>query len=588
MKLLFWQLVIIFVMSMSFVACDEDNDSPDMPEDPNGGISDTVESHGGILDSVAFDEMIFVEGGTFLMGAQSSNVSMVNNDPNAKQNESPIHQVTLGDYYICKYEVTQEFWEYVMSYNGTTANGETLNPVSDVWFGKTPNGSKGKYYPAYNVSWNEVVNVFIERLNAITGKEYRLPTEAEWEYAARGGQKNLYTKTYTTLNQNKPITKTYMLFSGSRDADVVAWHSANSSMMVQKVGKKLSNELGLYDMSGNISEWCADWYGEYSSESQLNPGGLELGDERVCRGGSWNDIAVSCRVSHRDSAIPEEKSDYIGFRLVYKEKEIDINPETPILPGDNGDVFKGMEKDEMVFVEGGTFLMGVQSSDPNAPNYSTDSNANEYIPMHEETVGDFYIGKYEVTQQLWEYVMNYSGFAADGSEMSAHENGAWGEPIAENGLGDYYPMYNVGYPDINNYFISRLNQITGGKYRLPTGAEWEYAARGGNRSKGYKYSGSNNVGDVAWYGENSKQITHVVGTRVCNELGIYDMSGNVYEYTTDWLGKYNGQDYQYGRCCIKGGAYNSEMQQCLILHYGFVDPYSRLSIIGFRLALSAD
>ena len=138
-----------------------------------------------------------------------------------------------------------------------------------------------------------------KKLNAITGKTFRLPTEAEWEYAARGGSKS----------------KDYK-YSGSNNIDDVAWYDGNSSYKTHEVGTKAPNELGLYDMSGNVWEWCSDWYGEYSSSTQTNPTGPTSGSYRVLRGGSWDSYAEFCRVSYRSSYTPADRYSYNGLRLV--------------------------------------------------------------------------------------------------------------------------------------------------------------------------------------------------------------------------------------------------------------------------------
>ncbi len=242
------------------------------------------------------DEMVLVKGGTFTMGATSEQGT---SDPDA--DEYPTHQVTLSDYYIGKYEVTQQLWEYVMKYSGTCADGSTMSAyASDVWLGTNPSSSYGvgNYYPAYYVSWEDIVNIFIPRLNKITGKTFRLPTEAEWEYAARGGNKSKGYK-----------------YSGSNIIGDVAWYYSNS-LKTQQVGIKAPNELGIYDMSGNVREWCSDWFGSYSSSAQTNPTGPTSGSYRVNRGGSWSYNANGCRVSHRDNNYPGLRHSGLGFRLV--------------------------------------------------------------------------------------------------------------------------------------------------------------------------------------------------------------------------------------------------------------------------------
>jgi formylglycine-generating enzyme required for sulfatase activity len=211
-------------------------------------------------------ELVFVEGGTFQMGSSSG-----------ESDEQPVHSVTLSSFNIGKYEVTQAQWIAVMGSNPSSFSGCDNCPVEEV-------------------SWNEVQE-FIRKLNAQTGKNYRLPTEAEWEYAARGGKQS---RGYT--------------YSGSNDLGSVA--SNNSGSKKHAVGGKQANELGIYDMSGNVSEWCSDWYGNYSSYNETNPTGASSGQFRVLRGGSWADFASFCRSAFRSSDNPVSRRSYYGFRLV--------------------------------------------------------------------------------------------------------------------------------------------------------------------------------------------------------------------------------------------------------------------------------
>ena len=227
-----------------------------------------------VKDGISID-MIRVEAGTFTMGATTEM-----KDP--WDDEKPTHQVTLtNDYYIGKYEVTQALWKAVM--------------------GKNPSNFKGDNLPVEEVSWNDCQK-FISKLNSITGKTFRLPTEAEWEYAARGGKKS----------------RGYQ-YSGSNNLSDVAWYTDNSGSKTHTVGSKQANELGIYDMSGNVYEWCQDWKGSYSSSSQVNPTGDNSGSDRVYRGGSWFDTARRCRSSYRDISAPVYRGSYLGLRLVLSE-----------------------------------------------------------------------------------------------------------------------------------------------------------------------------------------------------------------------------------------------------------------------------
>ena len=197
--------------------------------------------------------------------------------------EKPVHDVTVSDYYIGETEVTQALWEAVM--------------------GSNPSYFKGKDNPVESVSYNDCVD-FIKELNIMLqdelpqGRKFRLPTEAEWEYAARGGNKTQECK-----------------FSGSNSISKIAWYDGNSNNRTHPVKEKQANELGLYDMSGNVWEWCYDWYGDYSPSSQTNPKGPSTGSFRVLRGGSWLNYAQRCRVADRDYNSPGNRGGNGGLRL---------------------------------------------------------------------------------------------------------------------------------------------------------------------------------------------------------------------------------------------------------------------------------
>lgn len=272
-------------------------------------------------------KMVRVDGGTFTMGATSEQGS------DAYDNEKPTHKVTLSSYYIGETEVTQQLWKAVMgsnpsyfapketnaascSYDSFVADAKRLNakkpgtvriPTRQEWDAVmvTTNGSLKR--PVEQVSWEDCQE-FIRRLNRLTGRNFRLPTEAEWEFAARGGTKSRGYK-----------------YSGGNSIGAVAWYEVNADDVgkssldygIHPVKTKQPNELGLYDMSGNVWEWCQDWYGDYSSSSQTNPTGPSSGSCRVGRGGSWGYDAWCCRVAARGSSAPSGRSNGLGLRLAF-------------------------------------------------------------------------------------------------------------------------------------------------------------------------------------------------------------------------------------------------------------------------------
>ncbi len=198
-------------------------------------------------------------------------------DEKDRRNDEMQHKVKVDGFYIGKYEVTQKQWESVM--------------------GNNPSNFKGDNLPVEKVSWDDCQE-FIRKINSASGKKFRLPTEAEWEYAARGGQNYVY--------------------SGSNNLDNVAWYSDNSGSKTHPVGQKSANGFGIYDMSGNVWELCQDWYDEkyYKSSPENNPRGPESSASRISRGGSWIINGWRCRSANRDSDGPSDRYNFLGFRLV--------------------------------------------------------------------------------------------------------------------------------------------------------------------------------------------------------------------------------------------------------------------------------
>jgi formylglycine-generating enzyme required for sulfatase activity len=221
-----------------------------------------------ITDPTTGMVLVKVAGGTYTMGDTFGD---------GDGNERPTHEVTLDDFYIGRYEVTQAQWEAVMGSNPSYFT------------------SCGANCPVEEVSWNDV-QTFITNLNQMRGTQYRLPTEAEWEYAARSGGRS-------------------ERYSGGADVNAVAWYWENSGSTTHPVGGKQANGLGLYDMSGNVWEWVNDWYGSYNGALQTNPTGPSTGSNRVLRGGSWSYDAIYVRASSRDYDYPDSRDYVLGFRL---------------------------------------------------------------------------------------------------------------------------------------------------------------------------------------------------------------------------------------------------------------------------------
>ena len=218
--------------------------------------------------------MIPVEGGTFTMGATSEMTEPFDD-------EKPTHQVTLSSYYIGETEVTQALWKAVM--------------------GSNPSHFKGDNLPVEKVSWNEC-QPFGSASSGDRGKRSRVPAAAKREFAARGGNQSRHTQ-----------------YSGCSRIDDVAWYDGNSGSKTHPVKTKQPNELGIYDMTGNVYEWCQDWKGSYSSNAQTNPTGASSGSDRVLRGGGWGRSPRGCRSSNRSSETPEFSNDNLGLRLVLSQ-----------------------------------------------------------------------------------------------------------------------------------------------------------------------------------------------------------------------------------------------------------------------------
>ena len=503
-------------------------------------------------------EMVPVQGGSFMMGSNSG-----------RSDQKPVHQVTLSSFMIGKYEITGEQYQKVI--------------------GNNPSSLEVSNWPVDGVSWYDAV-AFCNKLSDMEDLQrvykvsdstvqadfsmsgYRLPTEAEWEYASRGGA---LSKSYT--------------YSGSDNPNEVGWWGDDGGQL-HTVGTLAPNELGLYDMSGNVWEWCWDWYKtRYNLGPETDPMGASSGDSRVIRGGSSESPADELRSTIRSKLRPDYSSySDLGFRVVRRidtknsvaSQSVEGNTPKETMQSSNASIETLIP---MVSVQGGTFMMGSATGD------------SDQKPVHQVLLTSFIIGQYEVTQEQYQKVIGINpSYFKNGSEAPKRpvEQVSWYDAVAFcNKLSEMdglQKVYTISGTDVQADF-SRNG------YRLPTEAEWEYAARGGSQPLGYAYSGSNDAGSIAWYDGNSSNMTHKVGTKAPNELGLFDMSGNVLEWCYDWYESYSSDTQKdpvsaslYGAPVFRGGCWASGF---ISLHSTWRNGDKRSSkenTLGFRIARRID
>lgn len=491
-----------------------------------------------ILDSPEQGKSFLVQSGMKMVWIPPGSFQMGDSSGKGSPDEKPLHEVQLvGGYWLGESIVTQAQWEAVM--------------------GSNPSHFKGENLPVETVNWNEAM----EYCRKLTEKaraadrlpmdlEYRLPTEAQWEYACRGGSKGDY----------------------SGDLNAVAWYDSNSGNRTHEVKSKPPNMWGLYDMHGNVWEWCSDWNGSYLAGAQANPTGPDNGTYRVLRGGSWNSAGWQCRSSYRGRFEPGLRYDTLGFRVAVVPTQVAKNTQsasallelnfsdTPT-PGKNYRVQPGIT---MVWIAPGSFQMG------NATNGGSDPDEK---PVHEVRVSKgYWLGESKVTQALWRAVMGNS---------PSHFNGG------------NLPVESVNWNDAME-FCQKLTQkarAAGGlpagmEYLLPTEAQWEYACRAGTTGD---YAGD--LDAMAWYASNSQNETHEVKLKRPNAWGLYDMHGNVREWCADWYGNYPaGMQTDPGGAgngtyrVLRGGAWNSSGARCRSSYRDRMTPDIRSVSLGFRLA----
>ena len=477
-------------------------------------------------------EFVVIPAGEFDMGIPS--------DSNFIWEQPKQHVKIAKAFYMGKYEVTQKQWREVM--------------------GNIPSSFKGDNLPVETVSWNDVQE-FIKKLNEKEGSnKYRLPSEAEWEYAARAG-----TNTRYSFGDDE-----------SKLGDYAWYDTKNSDSKTHEVGQKKPNQWGLYDMHGNVDELVQDiWHDNYNgAPTDGSAWESGSGSSRVARGGGWNGNARNIRSASRGYVVTAGGvSSTLGFRLVMEittnvSLSTNITPVVstiPIItPSTDQKTFANSIGMEFVLIPAGEFDMGSLSNE--AGRYEQEG------PVHHVNISKaFYIGKYEVTQKQWRDVM--------GSSPSSFK-------------GDNLPVEQVTWDDVQD-FIKKLNEKDGGnKYRLPTEAEWEYVARAGTTTRYSFGDDESKLGDYAWYDSNSGNKTHEVGQKKPNPWGLYDMHGNVNEWVLDKLhGNYNGaptdgstwENQGYPIFVFRGGSWLFYAGDCRSAFRSGVVAAAKRGDFGFRL-----
>lgn len=578
---------------------------------------------------------VLVEGGTFSNGTSNitlssyyiSNYELTQAEYEALIGENPAYNYDNGN--NSNHPMEMISWYDVLAYCNLRSMEEDLTPCyTYLNYGYDPNG----WPEGWNSSSANHVNFACDFQN----NGYRLPTEMEWMFAAKGGN----------LSNN-------YIYSGSESIGAVSWYNENSASSSHEVGLLAPNELGLYDMSGNIFELCWDIYGDYPTNDQTNPVGPNSGTHRCIRGGSWNHPFLNSRVFHRSILTPTSRGGIVGCRLVRTSIEDQI-PEPEFNPSP-GLYNEPLSVSILSSTSGAEIRYTLDETEPNESSnlytgpidisFSTVIKARayrndmlpsmiaeaEYLIQPENFVlveggtfnngtsnislSTFYIDRFEVTQESYLDIMGTNPSYFTGNSNKPVENISWFNAIEycnrrslQENLNPCYSYDDYGsnpdeWPDdwdshtSKQHYISLLTSSNG--YRLPTEMEWMFAAKGGNESLGYIYSGGNNIWDVAWFNGNASLIaggasnpdygTHEVGSKEANELGIYDMSGNVWEMCWDLWGNYPSEDQTNPtgattgeQRVMRGGAWCYSNELCSVTYRIETAIFANQYHIGFR------
>jgi formylglycine-generating enzyme required for sulfatase activity len=526
------------------VALSSSKDDATVAQNPDSMDQATVtQDPKEITNSIGIKLMRLAKG-KFLMGSPQT-------EEGHGENIETQHEVTISrNFYMGSTEVTQAQWQKVMSNN--------------------PSGFKGDELPVEKISWEEAVE-FCKRLSEMpeekkAGRKYRLPTEAEWEYACRAG-------TTTPFHFGRQLNGSLANCNGTKP-----YGTETKGPFIEKtspVGTFPANAWGLYDMHGNVYEWCSDWYGNYPAESVAEPNGPSTGSVRIVRGGGCGNDAVGCRSAARSGFGPSSRLGSIGFRLALSSslEEATVRQD----PGSRDKATVRQDPKEitnsigikLMRIPKGKFLMGSPE---------TEEGRSKDETQHEVTINqNFYMGATEVTQAQWQKVMGNNPSRFNGDDLPV-ETVSWDQAVE---------------------FCKRLSEMpeekkAGCKYRLPTEGEWEYACRAGTTTPfhfGSQLNGTQaNCKGTRPYGTSSEgpwlEKTSPVGKYSANAWGLYDMHGNVWEWCSGRVDRKfrlaNGSDR-----ALRGGSWNLDPADCRSA-YGLIFPPSlRENFLGFRVAMSS-
>jgi len=485
-------------------------------------------------------KLMRIPKGKFMMGCPETEEKTLEDETQ--------HEVTISqNFFMGSTEVTQAQWQKVM--------------------GNNPSKFKGDELPVETVNWEEAVE-FCKRLSEMpeekkAGRKYRLPTEAEWEYACRA-------RTTTTFHFGNQLNGTLANCKGT-----APYGTETKGPYLKKtspVGTYPANAWGLYDMHGNVCEWCSDWEGDYPAGSVTDPSGPATGSDRVFRGGAWTIDAVCCRSAFRCGMAPSLRDGGLGFRVALssieeakvRQDQSSMNEST--VRQDPKEILNSIGI-KLMRIPNGKFMMGSPE---------TEDRKDDEI-QHEVTISrNFYMGSTEVTQAQWVAIMEKNPSRYKGDDMPV-EKVSWDEAVE---------------------FCKRLSEMpdekkAGRKYRLPTEAEWEYACRAGTKTQ-YSFGDAIELIDEhGWYVDNSLKEIHSVGMKKPNAWGLYDMHGNVWEWCADWYGEYpkgsatdpRGPEDGLDRVS-RGGSWTNDAVSCRSAYRFWRDSSNRHSL-GFRVALSS-